>query len=160
MLSVLYESQLTVDPLAAVPFTVNTEDTKLKFAKSISGTLLYTVDGKVPTDSHDKTSFIVGLSLANLETVDKKLTAISRMKRRPYTDLIINENSVNEVEIDGISGYEIIGEGVDKSDAKELVYQVMLFTDNGYYIILGAAKDNFEQNLELFKKVARTLRRK
>jgi len=161
MLSVVYESGLTVDPLSAISFTVDTENTKLKFGKSMTGMLLYTVDGKVPTESNDKTTFIVGLSLANVQTVDKKLTAITRLKRMPYTDLKIDENKINEIEIDGISGYEIVGEGLDKSNGtKEFVYQVMLFTDNGYYIIVGTTKNNFEQNLELFKKVSRTLRRK
>jgi hypothetical protein len=161
MFSVVYESGLTVDPLSAVPFTVDTENTKLKFGKSMTGMLLYTVDGKIPTQSTDKTSFIVGLSIANVQTVDKKLTAITRIKRMPYTDLKIDENKINEIEIDGISGYEIVGEGLDKSNGtKEYVYQVMLFTDNGYYIMVGTTKNNFEQNLELFKKVARTLKRK
>ena len=161
MFSVIYESGLTVDPLSAVSFTVDTENTKLKFGKSMTGMLLYTVDGKVPTESNDKTTFIVGLSLANVQTVDKKLTAITRLKRMPYTDLKIDENKINEIEIDGISGYEIVGEGLDKSNGtKEFVYQVMLFTDNGYYIMVGTTKNDFEQNLELFKKVARTLKRK
>lgn len=161
MFSVVYESGLTVDPLSAVLFTVDTENTKLKFGKSMTGTLLYTVDGKVPTESNDKTTFIVGLSLANVQTVDKKLTAITRLKRMPYTDLKIDENKINEIEIDGISGYEVMGEGLDKSNGtKEFVYQVMLFTDNGYYIMVGTTQNNFEENLELFKKVSRTLKRK
>lgn len=161
MLSVVYESALTVDPLSTVSFTVDTESTKLKFGKSMTGMLLYTVDGEVPTESTDKTSFIVGLSLANVQTVDRKLTAINRMKRMPYSDLKIDENKIQEIEIDRISGYEIVGEGIGKFDGtKELVYQVMLFTDNGYYIIVGITKNDFEQNLELFKKVARTLKRK
>jgi len=161
MFSVVYESGLTIDPLSAVSFTVDTENTKLKFGKSMTGMLLYTVDGKVPTESNDKTTFIVGLSLANVQTIDKKLTALTRLKRMPYTDLKIDENKINEIEIDGISGYEIVGEGLEKSNGtKEFVYQVMLFTDNGYYIMVGTTKNDFEQNLELFKKVARTLKRK
>jgi hypothetical protein len=161
MLSVIYESGLIVDPLSSVSFTVDTENTKLKFGSSMTGMLLYTVDGKVPTESSDKTSFIVGLSLANVQTVDKKLTAITRIKRLPYTNLKIDENKIGEIDIDGISGYEIVGEGLDKSNGtKELVYQVMLFTDNGYYILVGTTKNDFEQNLELFKKVTRTFKRK
>jgi len=73
----------------------------------------------------------------------------------------VDENKINEIEIDGISGYEIVGEGLDKTNGtRELVYQVMLFTDDGYYIMVGTTKNDFEQNLELFKKVAKTLKRK
>jgi hypothetical protein len=159
--SVIYEPNLTVDPLSSVSFSVDTEGTKLKFGKNMTGMLLYTVDGKVPTESTDKTTFVVGLSLANVQTIDKKLTSISRLKRMPYTDLKIDENKINEIEIDGISGYEITAEGLHKSNGeKELVYQIMLYTDNGYYIIVGTAKSDFETNLELFKNVAKTLKRK
>lgn len=161
MFSVIYEPGLTVDPLSSVSFAVDTENTKLKFGKSITGMLLYTVDGKVPTESKDKTSFTVGLSLANVQTIDKKLTSINRLKRLPYTDLKIDENKISEVQIDGISGYEIIAEGLDNTTrTKEQIYQVMLFTDQGYYIMVGTTQSEFETNLELFKKVARTLKRK
>jgi hypothetical protein len=161
MFSVIYESDLIIDPLSSVSFAVNTENTKLKFGKNITGMLLYTTDGKVPTESTDKTSFIVGLSLANVQTIDKKLTSINRLKRMPYTNLKIDENKINEIEIDGISGYEIIAEGLNKQNgAKELVYQVMLYTDNGYYVIVGTTGNDFEANLDLFKKVAKTLKRK
>jgi hypothetical protein len=161
MFSVVYESGLTVDPLSTVSFMVDTENTKLKFAKSMTSTLLFTVDGKAPTESSDKTTFIVGLSLANVQTIDKKLTAITRIKRMPYTDLKLDENKINGIDIDGISGYEIVGEGLDKANGtKELIYQVMLFTDNGYYILVGTTKNDFEVNLNLFKEVAKTFKRK
>lgn len=160
MFSVVYESDLTVDPVSTVSFTVDTENTKLKFGKSISGMLLYTVDGKVPTESSDKTSFMVGLSIANVRTVDKKLTAITRFERMPYSNLRVDESKIGEVEIDGISGYEIVGEGLNKrKGTKEFVYQVMLFSEDGYYIMVGTTDANFEQNLELFKKISRTLKR-
>ncbi|MBI3219943.1 MAG: hypothetical protein HYZ44_10555 [Bacteroidetes bacterium] len=161
MLSVVYESAMTVDPLGSVSFTIDTRDTKLKFAKNMSGMLIYTVDGKVPAEASDKTSFLVGLSIANVKMTDFKMTAVTRMKKLPYTDLKIDESKISEVEIDGITGYELVGEGLDKPNGTtELVYQVMLYTDNGYYIIVGTTTDNFEQNLELFKKVARTFKRK
>ena len=79
----------------------------------------------------------------------------------PYTNLKIDENKISDIQIDGISGYEIIAEGLDNSNGtKEQIYQVMLFTDNGYYIMVGTTKSDFETNLELFKQVARTLKRK
>lgn len=160
MFSVVYASELTVDPLSAISFSIDTENTKFKFGKSITGTLLYTVDGKVPTESNDKTTFIVGLSLANVHGIDKKLTAITRFKRMPYTDLKLDENAIEGIEIDGLSGYEIVGEGFDSlNGAKELIYQVMLFSENGYYIIVGTTKNDFETNLDLFKKVAKTFKR-
>lgn len=160
MLTVVYESNLTIDPSAAVSFSIDTDGTKLKFARSMTGTLLYTVDGKVPTESSDKTNFIVGLSLGNAPAIDKKSAAISRIKKLPYKELKLDENDITEIEVDGISGYELVGEGSDTKGMKELVYEVMLFTENGYYLMVGAARDNFDDNLELFRKLARTFKRK
>jgi hypothetical protein len=160
LLSVFYDADLTVDPLSTAPFTLLTEGTKLKFAKSMAGALLFTTDGKVPTESTDKTSFMAALSISNVQTADKRLTAMMRMRKLPYTSLKFDQDKINEIEIDGISGYEIAGEGLNNNGIKELIYQVMLFTDNGYYILVGTAQNDFEQNLELFKKVAKTLKRK
>jgi len=159
--SVVYESDMVVDPLSSVPFSLVTDNTKLKFATNMGGSLLYTVDGKVPTASEDKTSFIAGLSISNVQSPDRKLTAMTRIKQLPYSNLVIDEADIAEIEVDGISGYEIHGEGVAKSSGeKELVYQVMLFDSNGYYIMVGSTKSDFKQNLELFKQIARTFRRK
>jgi len=160
MYSIAYEADLTIDPLSAVSFSINTENTKLKFAKNMSGSLLYTVDGKVPTGSEDKTSFIAGLSLANIQTIDKKLTAINRIKKLPFTEIKIVEEQILPIEIDGISGYEIVADGFNESGVKEMIFQVMLFTDNGYYIMIGTTQNDFQNNLDLFKKVSKTLKRK
>ena len=63
--------------------------------------------------------------------------------------------------IDKLSGYEIIANGKDDQDRPELVYQVMLFNgSDDYYIIVGQAKENYEQNLKTFKSIAQTFKRK
>jgi len=162
ILSVVYESQLTVNPNSAL-FSIDVTDTKLKLAKNISGTLLYTTDGNVPPEAEDKTSFIVAPSLGNLYFPDKKLAFIERMKKLPYKNLTINENSVKEVTIDGITGYEFISEGIslaNSSGKNELVYQVMLFADNAYYLLVGSAKNDYEENTVLFRKIANTFKKK
>lgn len=159
--SVVYESGLVVDQLSTVPFSIDTRNTKLKFATNMGGSLLYTVDGKAPTEAADKTAFIAGLSISNIQSPDRKLSSLARIKQLPYTGLVIDEDDIDEIEIDGISGYEIHGEGLDKSSGtKELVYQVMLFDSNGYYIMVGSTKSDFQQNLDMFKQIARTFRRK
>lgn len=165
LLSVVVDADLKADPLAAVPFSVDAEGTKLQFAISMTGMLLYTVDGKVPTASEDKTTFIVGPSLGAVLSINRKQTAISRLEQMPYSDLTYEEDQIEEVEIDGMSGYAIVAEGRSKAqgadtETKDLIYQVMLFHDEGYYLMLGTAKGEFEANLDLFKKVALTLKRK
>lgn len=54
--------------------------------------------------------------------------------------------------MDGISGYELVAEGTNTTDgAREFIYEVMLFSENGYYIMVGSAKADFDSNLGLFK---------
>lgn len=159
--SVVYDEGLSVDSLNAVPFSIDTENTKMKFAKNLMGSLMFTADGNVPTRSNDKTNFSVGPSLGPVKINDQKQTAIARIRKFQYKDLKMDEENITEIEIDGISGYEIIAEGIDaKTGVKELAYQVMLFPEEGYYILLGTATEDFEQNLEMFRKLARTFKRK
>jgi len=162
ILSVVYEPQLSVNPNSSL-FSIDVTDTKLKLAKNMSGTLLYTTDGNVPPQSEDKTSFIVSPSLGNMYFPDKKQAFIERMKKLPYKNLTINEHSIKEVTIDGIGGYEFTSEGIsmaNNSGKNELIYQVMLFSDNGYYLLIGNAKTDYAQNTILFRKIAGTFKKK
>ena len=74
---------LPIDPLSAIPYTIDTEyQTEIWYQPE--GSYVH-VDGKVPTESTDKTSFIVSTFCGKCRSIDKKLTAINRIKRMPYT---------------------------------------------------------------------------
>lgn len=62
MHSVYYEADKNLDPLAALDYTIDVSQTKFKFGKSMSNSLIFTVDGQVPTASSDKTNLIVAKS--------------------------------------------------------------------------------------------------
>jgi hypothetical protein len=62
--------------------------------------------------------------------------------------------------MDGISGYEITGEGTSTTGVHEFIYQVMLFSETDYYIIVGITNEDFPGNLALFRKVAASFKRK
>ncbi|RNC83074.1 MAG: hypothetical protein ED557_10180 [Balneola sp.] len=160
MFSVVYEKDLMVDPLASAPFSINTDNTKLKFAQNMSGSFLYTVDGKVPTESNDKTSLFIGMSYSKIQPLNMKATALQRINTLPYDKIDVDESSINKIEIGGISGYEIIGEGLDNTTGEsELIYQAMLFSNDDYFIILGTTNNDQEENLDLFKRITNTFRK-
>lgn len=161
MTTVLFDDNIVVDPLESAPFTVNTDSTKLKFGKNLSGTFLYTVDGHVPTKADDKTSFIVGQSLSKPDINNTKTMSVNRLKAIPYNDIKTDPRNIKPITIDGLSGYEIKGEGFDQAKGKKVVlYQVTLFTESGYFIMLGTAKSDFAKNIKLFKQVATSFKRK
>jgi hypothetical protein len=159
--SAVYDPDVQIDIAGSVNFGINVENTKMKMAKLIMGSLVYTVDGKVPTDSDDKTFFQVGMSLSPVEVNDRKLYALNRVRKMPFDNLEIDEHEINKIEIDGITGYEIVAYGTNqKSKDKELIYTTMLYTDNGYYLLNGTAKDDFGNNTILFRNLTRTFKRK
>lgn len=157
LLSIVYNNTQNDNPLDAATFTIDTKDTDFKLTKYMSGSLIYSTDGQIPTE---KPTLIVGNSVAKAPTQNRRRYSEERLGKLPRGDQnIIKE--IKEITIDNLNGYEIVAKGKTKDDKAELVYQVMLFNDNGdYYIIVGQSKEDFVKYLESFKKIALTFKRK
>ncbi len=157
LLSTVYNTSQNDNPLEVSTFTIDTKDTDFKLIKYMSGSLLYSTDGKIPTE---KPTLIVGNSLAKIPTQNQKKYSEERLKKLPRGEF--NQiKTIKEITIDNLKGYEIVANGKTKDDKAELVYQVMLFNENSdYYIIVGQAKEEFDKYLESFKKVTKTFKRK
>lgn len=159
LLSTVYHPNKILTPLDTVDFEIATEGTDFVFAKSMSNMLIYNRDGKMPTESTDMASLVVAKAISKVEITDKKEFATNRIKMLPVQ--ITEIKSVKLIEINGLQGYEITADGVNrKTGVKELAYQVMLFNDDIYYIIFGSCQDNFEVNLSTFKKLIGTFKLK
>ena len=157
LLSTVYNAAQDDDPAGAATFSIDVNGTDLKLIKYMSGSLLYSVDGKIPTD---KPTLIVGNSLAKIPAQNQKKYAEQRLKKLPGGELL-SIREIKEIRVDNLEGYEIVANGKSKDGKPELIYQVMLFNDRGdYYIILGQAQEDFQHNLTTFKKVAKTFKRK
>ncbi len=154
ILSVSYNEGQDDNPLDAVNFQIDLLGANLKLAKYLAGSLIYTADGKIPSTGP---MFIAGSSISNKAITDQKQFSIYRLKNLPEgasTEVV----EISEIEIDNLSGYAITGHNTAKNTT---VYQVILFTNaDGYFILVGTTNENREENLALFKKVARTFRRK
>jgi hypothetical protein len=121
--------------------------------------LIYNRDGKVPSESLDKSSLVLAKAFSKVAIIDKKEYAINRIKTLPVQITKIIETL--PIEINGLQGFEITAEGVNrKTGIKEQAYQVMLFTENSYYILYGSSTDNFESNLLIFKKLIKSFQLK
>lgn len=140
-------------------FSIDVTGTKFKFAKELAGSMLYTTDGKAPSESSDKAMMIVGNSLGNVAVVDKKQYSIDRLKQLPNGSTN-KMRSVTSITINGLSGYEITADGKGSKEESQLVYQTMLFDNSGgYYVIVGLTSQNFDTHLALFKTIAKTFKR-
>lgn len=159
MLSVYYESDRKIDPFESLDYKIDVSEAKLKFGKSMANSLMFSVDGQIPTSSSDKTKLIVTKSFSQMMQEDKKLFSINRLKQTPIE--IKNIEYTNEITIDEISGYEIHAKGTNlKTGEIENIYQVILFSDNFYYILFGTTNDETSESIEKLKKAVKTFKRK
>ncbi|MBK6993757.1 MAG: hypothetical protein IPH31_02080 [Lewinellaceae bacterium] len=150
MLSTVYDASQNENPLDAATFTIDIKDTDFKLIKYMSGSLLYSTDGKIPTE---KPTIVVGNSIAKVSPSNQKKYSEERLKKLPRGEQSIVKE-INEVTIDNLNGYEIVANGKTKDNKDELVYQVMLFTENGdYYLFVGQTKEEFDNYLERFKRL-------
>jgi hypothetical protein len=159
MITCVYEPNKIINPFDIVDYSINLSGSNLKFAKFASNSLIFTKDGIIPTEIIDKTSLIIAKSFSKTEIKDEKLFCLNRLKQMPIE--IIKTKTINKITIDKISGYEIIATGQDKKTMeKEEVYQVILFSDDLYYLFLGSTKLEIEKNINDIKETIMTFKRK
>ncbi len=155
LLTTIYNSSQDDKALDAAPFSIDTDNTDFKFIKNMSGSLLYSTDGKIPTE---KPMLIVSNSIAVLSIKDKKIFAEERLKKLPRGEFTVIKE-IKAITIGNLNGYEIVADGKTKDDKAELVYQVILFTEkNGYYIIVGKSREDFNKYLATFKSIVATFK--
>lgn len=159
ILSAFYEADKKINPFETVDFELDVSGSKLKFAKSMSNSLIFTSDGEIPTKSQNKITLIATKSFTEVDIKDKKLFALNRLKQMPID--LDNVESNSEITIDGASGYAIVASAKDKKTGDfEKIYQVMLFSDNLYYLLLGSTNDKTEKDITELKQVVSTFKRK
>lgn len=157
LLSTIYDDSQYENALDAATFKIDVSGTEFKLVKYISGSLLYSIDGKIPTE---KPTIIVGNSISKISVENQKQYAEDRIN-----ELMKGEASeikeINELVIDGMIGFEIVANGKNIDDKDQLAYQVMLFNDEGdYYIFFGQTTEEFEKYLVVFQTLAKTFERK
>ena len=157
LLSTVYNNLQNNNPLDAATFSIDIKDSEFRLIKYMSGSLLYSTDGKIPTE---KPTLIVGNSIAKVSSQNQKKYSEERLKKLPRGELnVIKE--INEITIDNLKGFQIVANGKTSDDKAELIYLVMLFNEKGdYYIIVGQAKEDFNKYLDSFKMIAKTFKRK
>ena len=159
LLTTVYNADLEIDPFSTVDFEVVTEGTKLLFAKSMSGSLIFSVDGKIPSETEDQSNFIISRAFSEQIIINKKKFTQNRIEQLPIE--IESIISTEPIEIDGLKGFEIIADAKDKTNGdRKIVYQAMIFKDKLYYIFVGSSEADFENNIAIFRKITETFRRK
>ena len=159
ILSTFIDSNIKANPREALDYTLNEQMGGLKFHSVVGNGMLFNRDLKTPTESEDGVYLFSDRSYAKVEIPDKKGFCISRLETFPGDFSVQEDKSINVVEIDGLTGYELFA--TNNEDEKEELYQVILFSeDGGYYIFVGSYIKEFDQALEDIQKVIKTFKRK
>lgn len=156
MKSVQYNATAAENGREAVKFALDPTGTSMIYSGYVSGALMYSQDGKMPTQSPDEAVFTVASSFSSASIEDTKAYTQTRLKSLPYGEETVIK-SITPVTIYGINGYEIVADGKDKENESQLIYLVMLYPDNAnYYIMLGMTNKNFDTYLADFRKMAQS----
>lgn len=159
LFSVYYDADKKINPFETVDFNVDITSSNLVFAKSMMNSLIYTTDGLLPTKALDKSTLIITKSFSKIEIEDKKLFSINRLKQTPLE--IEKIESTDEISIDGISGYKIIGIAKDKKTGDaEKICQIILFSDNLYYLLFATTNSENETRIIELQNVMKTFKRR
>ncbi|MBT6156984.1 MAG: hypothetical protein HOL01_10750 [Planctomycetaceae bacterium] len=148
-------------PGADVGFTIAASD-KLKLTQGVGKSIFYTKDGVTPIKSPEDPMFVAAPSLSKVPILDPQRFAVRRIYQITPNTKISSIIANNAITIDGLDGYEIEAEAEDaKTGTPLVVYQVMLFDEGAYLLMVGivGAKVSAEY-LPEFKSMARSLTRK
>lgn len=160
LVSTSYTDGPNADPFAATKFRLDVAGTPFRFAKNVTGSLIYSTDGEVPTRSPDKAVMVVANANNTVAPAGRRQFSLDRLKKLPR-GTSITPKTVTPITVDRLSGYEIVGEGKDGNNNRQLVYQAMLFdAEGGYYLIVGTAIQNFDTHLAHFRTIVQTFQPK
>ena len=159
VLSTYINTDLSADPRAALNYNVMEVAGGLQFHSVIGNGMLFNRDLKTPTESEDKATLFTDKSFANISIEDKKVFCVSRIKQYPDDFSVIEAKGINEINIDGLDGYELYAQNNDNPD--EEMYQIILFDDQvGYYLFVGTYLSGSEEALHDIKMIIMTFKRK
>lgn len=162
LLSIIYEPDKKVNKEDKYDFSVDVSGTGLIQTNILLSSLIYTDDGNVPSKTESQTAVMVNRTKLTNPDIDKKSYVIKLMELFPVTWAKGEKLEPKPVTIDGLSGYEIYGIGINNENNKaELIYQLVLFKDNYYYSVSGMTfSSKFEEHLETFRTVANSFKLK
>lgn len=154
--SIVLNPNIEVNPRKELDYDLDENAGHLKFINVMGNAMLFNRDGKTPTESADKASLITDKSFAKSEIVDKKAFCISRIKKYPEDYQIITDKGINEIELDGLKGFELYAKNAD-----EEMYQVIIFgEDGGYFILAGTYVPGSNNAITDIQNVVKTFKRK
>ncbi len=147
------------DPRAGLPFALE-EHEALRVARRMGNMLIFTKSRTVPAAAGEP-RFFAGLSIGGAVPNEGRESFVKSRAKQTATLKEIEIGPVREVTIDGLPGFELEASAKDAgTGAPTILYQVMLFDDNGYVLMQGmVATSQAGEYPKVFRAMARSFRR-
>lgn len=135
------------------PFgSVETGSTAFKLAGIRQDAFVYTRDGVIPTKSPDGALFVVSRLLDTQLMPEGRINFAKRNLNAIEPGCELEIVSEGEVMTDGLPGVEITA--YTKNEPKKLVYQTILFDTTSSHVMVGIARGDSVDALEMFHRLA------
>jgi len=157
LLSVVYDKNLKIDPIANATFKLDDNVSKFKFAKSSASLYLYSIGG-INKPSYDNEPLVTVTQLPVVQSmtlISMSDEVISSLEKYGLTDKEIKNKSFDK--INGYNAFESEVYGNMKGQ-KSLIYLLVVVSGQNALVIQGIAKSDFATNIEEFKKISHTLK--
>lgn len=149
-----------IDPFDGVTFRIIPAK-DMKIAKVLGNSIILTKGGAFPANAEEIPLMVAAASgSVDMKVSERKDFAEARFRKTAKLEKITIK-STESITVDGLEGFESIGEAEDaKTDTQMMIYQVVLFDPDGYFLIQGmAAGSEGEVRLATFKELAGTFKR-
>ena len=158
ILSICYDPDQKYQPGENPYYKIDVSRTGLKFDGVMTwGGVWYKLEDEDLSPGGGSTGVVVHSERGSFKEEDKRGFAVSHFSSTTRETII---ESIEEVTIDGLKGYEIYGyKQYQEDDFETLKYKTILFSKSRYYICEGTATRDYAKNLEMFMQVSRTFER-
>jgi hypothetical protein len=154
--TMVYDPQGELDMEEAMPFEIALDNTSFYLQRASPRSLHYVEEAITEEDvqdssTHEITAFRFQVPLKKRQDfVMDEYSALNDFQSMEVT-------SLPAIEVDSLQAFPVIIEGMDgiQGDSAN-VYQLWLFSVEGYYVLNAKTKGHFAENLKLFQQIGAT----
>lgn len=134
--STVVNTHMVLDPRGDLDYNLTETQGNLQFHSVVGNAMLFSRDGVIPTESPERIILATDKVYEKTQIADRKEFCVARVKTYPYEFQIMTDRGVNEIELDGLKGYELYA--LKGTDQEKEMYQAIVFNDSGgYYVFVG-----------------------
>ena len=158
--TVVYDPPGELDMEEAMPFEVTLDNTSFYLERASPQRLQYVEEVLGEEDVQGSSTLEISAFRAKVPL--EKRQEFTRNENDDLVELQTMEiTSLPALEVDSLQAFPVIISGVDRTLGDSvMVYQLWLFSEEGYYLYKARTKEHFEGKLKLFQQIGATFDRK